>query len=324
MAVASYQHRIAKRFGILTVLLLIATLFSALATQYWLLELFSHFTPFYALAALLCALALALMSAWRWMALALVLMFWNGYPVAQTLLRGAAAQPAPQAAAQLTVFHFNVGARHEQPNRISSYLQRRAKEIDVIALFEVTDDFAAMLDEIKDLYPYQIRHLEDTPFGIALASKHPIDFGAVSFAPSRLFPHIEATLKLPGRGAPLAIYAIHPPPPISGEFAEARNAKLEHIARLVAAQPAATPIVVGDFNVTPWSPYFQRFTSASGLADARTPRRFDHTWPVTFDNAHIGLAIDHSFAHPSLNLVKRTIGPDLGSDHLPVTVTFGY
>ena len=83
-------------------------------------------------------------------------------------------------------------------------------------------------------------------------------------------------------------------------------------------------MVVGDFNLTPWSPYFQKFIADSGLRDARTPRRFDHTWPVTFDNANIGLAIDHSFAHPSLPLVKRIIGPDLGSDHLPVTVTFGY
>ena len=83
-------------------------------------------------------------------------------------------------------------------------------------------------------------------------------------------------------------------------------------------------MVVGDFNLTPWSPYFQRFITGSGLRDARKPRRFDHTWPVTFDNAHIGIAIDHSFAHPSLPLVERVIGPDLGSDHMPVTVTFGY
>ena len=139
-----------------------------------------------------------------------------------------------------------------------------------------------------------------------------------------MFTHIEATLKLPGRTTFLALYALHAPPPISGEMAEARNRKFDHIARKAAAQPQATPVVVGDFNLTPWSPYFHQFVKGSGLKDARTPHRFDNTWPVTFNNAHIGLAIDHTFAHPSLPLVKRTIGPDLGSDHLPVTATFSY
>ena len=322
MGAANLPQRIVKRFAILTTLLLIATVSAALSAQFWFLELFSHFTPHYVIAALLCTLALAMLGAWRWTALALALTLWNGYPVAQALMHDAA--PSARTTQPFTVFHFNAGLHHEQPYRIVSFLQRRAKQIDVVVLLEVTNDFDAALEELKELFPYQIKHLEDSPFGIALASKYPIDFGAVSFLPSRLYPHIEATIKLPGRTVPLALYAIHAPPPISAELAAARNAKLAHIARLVAAQPAATPIVVGDFNFTPWSPYFKHFISASGLSDARTPHRFDHTWPVTFDNAHIGLAIDHSFAHSSLPLVKRIIGPDLGSDHLPVIVTFGY
>ena len=151
-----------------------------------------------------------------------------------------------------------------------------------------------------------------------------IDFGTVALQPSQLYPHIEATITLPGRGKPLALYAVHAPPPISSEMAEARNAKLMDIASKAAAQEKATPVVVGDFNLTPWSPYFLRFIAKSGLRDARTPYRFEHTWPVIFNNAILGIAIDHSFAHPTLPLINRTIGPDLGSDHLPVTVTLGY
>jgi endonuclease/exonuclease/phosphatase (EEP) superfamily protein YafD len=319
---ASFQQKVAKRYIALAVLLLIATLFSALATQHWLLELFSHFRPHYTMFALFCLVGLALLRAWRWAVLACVLVLWNGYPVACALMQDAT--PPSATSRQFTVFHFNVGMHHEQPQRITSYLQRRSKDIDVVVLLETTDDFDIVLDELKELFPYQIKHLESSPFGIAVASKHGLDFGAISREPSNLFPHIEATIKLPGRSAPLALYAIHAPPPISGEMAEARNSKFDYIARKTAAQPQATPVVVGDFNFTPWSPYFQRFIADGGLRDARTPRRFDHTWPVTFDNANIGLAIDHSFAHPSLALIKRTIGPDLGSDHLPVTVTFGY
>lgn len=302
--------------------LLAITMVSALATQYWLFELFTHFTPLYAIAALLVAATLGVLGAWRWMVLALAIALWNGYPVAQALTHDAA--PPSRSARTFTVFHFNVGLHHEQPSRIVSYLQQRAREIDVVVLFEVTTDFDVALDDLKALFPYQVKHLEDTPFGIALASKQPLDFGAIAYIPSEQFPHVEATIKLPGRTAPLALYAMHAPPPISGDFAQGRNAKFEHVARLAAAQPGATPVVVGDFNVTPWSPYFRRFVRDSGLRDARTPRRFDHTWPAIVNNAYLGLALDHSFAHPSLRVVKRVIGPDLGSDHLPVTVTFGY
>ncbi len=325
MTPATLQQRIAKRLIALTVLLLIATAVAALATLHWFAELFTHFTPHLCVFALLCLLGLAVLRFWRWAALALALVLWNGYPVARALMSAQA--PEQHATRQFTVFHFNVSLNHEQPQRIVSYLQRRAKEIDVVVLLEATNDFDVALDELKELFPHQIRHLENAPFGIAMISKHAFDYGAISREPSNAFPHIEATVKLPGRDTPLAVYAVHAPPPISGEMAEARNRKFDHIAQLAkkaAAQAQATPVVVGDFNLTPWSPYFQRFITDSGLRHARRPRRFDNTWPVTFDNAHIGIAIDHSFAHPSLPLVDRLIGPDLGSDHMPVTVTFGY
>ena len=126
------------------------------------------------------------------------------------------------------------------------------------------------------------------------------------------------------RSEPLALYAIHPPPPINDELAGARDEKLVYVANKVVAQASTTPIVVGDFNVTPWSPAYTRFVQASGLRALREPWRLNHTWPVTGSTAYIGINIDHTFAHPSLALVKREIGPDLGSDHMPVTVTMSY
>jgi endonuclease/exonuclease/phosphatase (EEP) superfamily protein YafD len=322
MTQTAFQQKVAKRFVALTILLLIANVLAAMGTLHWFVELFSHFTPQYLVFALCSLVGFVLLRAWRWAALACALVLWNGYPVARVFLQDAT--PPPVAARTFTLFHFNVGLHHEQPQRIVSHLLRRANDIDAVIFLEATSAFDAVLDELKSLYPHQIRHLEDSPFGIALASRHAIDFGAISNEPSRLFPHIEATIRLPGRETPLALYAVHAPPPVSGEMAEARNQKLAHIARKAATQAQFTPIVAGDFNLTPWSPYFQKFIADSGLRDVRTPRRFDHTWPVTFDNAHIGLALDHSFAHPALPAQKRAIGPDLGSDHLPVTVTFGY
>jgi endonuclease/exonuclease/phosphatase (EEP) superfamily protein YafD len=324
MPTISFQQKVAKRLMALTLLLLAATVFSALTAQHWFLELFSHFTPHYFVLAFLCLPAFAVLRAWRWAALACALALWNGYPVARALLQHGAPATNPSPARHFTLFHFNVSMDHERPARITSYLLRRAKEIDVVVFLEASDKFASALDDLKSAFPHQIRYLEDSPFGIAMISKHPFETGVISSEPSRLYPHIEATVKLPGRHAPLALFAVHAPPPISGEMADDRNRKFDYIARRAAALAHATPVVAGDFNLTPWSPYFEKFLTDSALKDARTPRRFEHTWPVTFNNAHIGLAIDHTFAHPALPLIKRAIGPDLGSDHLPVTATFEY
>jgi vancomycin resistance protein VanJ len=319
---ATFQQKIARRFIALTVLLTIATLLAALASLHWFLELFTHFTPWYAVGALMFALTLALLRAWRWAALAFVLAVWNTYPIANLLLQENPTTPT-SATNRFTVFHFNANFENINPRTIVSHV-RRSKDIDVVVLLETGDSFDAVLADLKDLYPYQIKHLQDSPFGIALASRLPIDHGVISREASRFHPHIEAMLKLPGRAAPLVLYAIHAPPPVSGEMADWRNGMFDFVARKVATQAALTPVVVGDFNLTPWSPHFQRFIANSGLRDARTPHRIDNTWPVTFNNATLGLAIDHTFANPSLPLVKRVIGPDLGSDHLPVTVTFAY
>jgi endonuclease/exonuclease/phosphatase (EEP) superfamily protein YafD len=259
--------------------------------------------------------------AWRWCLLALALALWHAHPVTKYFMQP---EPAAAGARVFTVFHFNAGANHGEPQRILAHLRRYAQGIDAIVIVEATQDFELALNELRRDFPHQVRHLADTPFGIALASKHPLKNGTVVPHPHAAFPHIEAVLRLPGRAEPLSFFAVHAPPPINGRLAAARNAKLAHIAAQAAARSGTTPLAVGDFNVTPWSPYFTQFTAASGLRAAHNATSLDHTWPVAFGSARLGLAIDHSFAHPALRLVSRVIGPDLGSDHLPVTVRFAY
>ena len=78
----NFQHHLAQRIIALTILVLIATALSALATMHWLAELFSHFTPYCAVFALFCVLGLALLRSWRWAAMAIALVLWNGTPLA--------------------------------------------------------------------------------------------------------------------------------------------------------------------------------------------------------------------------------------------------
>ena len=78
-------------------------------------------------------------------------------------------------------------------------------------------------------------------------------------------------------------------------------------------------VVLGDLNVTPWSPWFRRLLEAGGLADlAGGPHR--PTWAPAPVPAALGLALDHVLATPGIRLLSRRLGPRLGSDHRPVVV----
>ena len=93
------------------------------------------------------------------------------------------------------------------------------------------------------------------------------------------------------------------------------------LARTIGERKHETAIVVGDFNLTPYSPHFKRFVNEARLLPARCCVLHRATWPVVLGDAWFGIPIDHSFVASGVQVVSRTVGPHLGSDHLPVTLT---
>jgi endonuclease/exonuclease/phosphatase (EEP) superfamily protein YafD len=89
------------------------------------------------------------------------------------------------------------------------------------------------------------------------------------------------------------------------------------LAELVA-QETMPVIVIGDFNATPWSYAFKDFSSETGLVNSQNGYGLDATWPSTFPVTLVPL--DHMLHSDSLTTVTRKVGPDLGSDHLPLLV----
>ena len=79
--------------------------------------------------------------------------------------------------------------------------------------------------------------------------------------------------------------------------------------------------MIGDFNLTPFSPYFRAFADASGLRPVRAGFWPKSTWPGMLASAWLGIPIDHAFIADDLKVVSHEIGPHLGSDHLPVLIT---
>ena len=78
-------------------------------------------------------------------------------------------------------------------------------------------------------------------------------------------------------------------------------------------------IVAGDLNTTPWSHGFQRLIRPRGLRDSAVGHGVQTTWNARRWVPRI--PIDHVVVSPEVRVVARRVGPDVGSDHLPIEAT---
>jgi endonuclease/exonuclease/phosphatase (EEP) superfamily protein YafD len=113
-----------------------------------------------------------------------------------------------------------------------------------------------------------------------------------------------------------AVLGVHAPWPTQPSLPR----ELAALTPIVRSYPAATTILAGDFNSTPWSFARQRDDSEFGLI-RRTRAVF--TYPVAAYRRRLipVLPIDHVYAGAGWATVKVERGPLLGSDHYAVAVT---
>jgi hypothetical protein len=120
-----------------------------------------------------------------------------------------------------------VGLRHTEPQRVVDYVLANSDRFDVVVLIEAPPRWAPELRRLGKAYPHAAQELEDTPWGIAVFSKlKPLEARIVESPDGAR--HSEMRVALAGRDRAVAIYGIHPPPPVGRVLAQGRNAKLDH------------------------------------------------------------------------------------------------
>ncbi|TWT37245.1 Endonuclease/Exonuclease/phosphatase family protein [Posidoniimonas corsicana] len=301
----------------------LAGLFSILLTAcgqllgrlWWPLELPCHFTAYYA-AALLIATPLFLLPGPHRRrrlgvaaAVALVLNVWLLSPY---LLPAGVPSRDQLTVRVMTLNVLTSNQRHDDVLRLVEQV-----DPDVLALIEVDRSWMADLAPLFAKFPTAKTLPRSDNFGVALFSKLPTESLEVIELANSEVPSIRATLLFEGQ--PITVLATHPLPPIGAENARLRNDHLAAIAEWSLSTPGEQ-VVVGDLNVTPWSPYFRSLLNASRLNDSATGRWLRTTWRV--GRNLIGIPIDHALHTDGLKVVDRQIGPDVGSDHRAVIVEF--
>ncbi len=216
---------------------------------------------------------------------------------------------------QWRVVLFNVHTANTNHTRVVEFLSNT--NADFVVLLEVNNSWARSLEPLKAAYP----HFEITPrpgaFGIAMFSRVPIArFEQFQFAGAG-GPTIVARIDRGPR--PLTIVATHTLPPISPSYAAQRNQHLSDLAEYCSRQENEV-IVLGDLNITSWSPFFDDLITNSGLRDSRLGHGIQPSWPARRWPSRI--PIDHCLVSSGIFVRDRKIGQDLASDHLPVIVDF--
>ena len=286
----------------------LATVLSLLAPLGWPFELFSHFRVQYAAAALLLAVLLA----WRRAAvpavLALVIAGWHALPGIAAKTGAAEAQDC--AGPVFTVATANAQFSNTRPEAFRAWLA--TQPADFLVIQEVTEAWAAEL-EAQAAYPYRHIVSREDPYGLALLSRWPLESVALVDLAGDGLPSLAGIVDAGGQR--IRFLGLHTHWPLTPALAAARDEALQGAAALASAGDLPV-VLLGDLNLTPDSPAFDRLLDEAGLQDVMHDRGWRPTWLAGF--WPLALRIDHVLVSSSLCVEQAEVGPPIGSDHRPV------
>lgn len=191
------------------------------------------------------------------------------------------------------------------------------EEPDLVLVIEVSPHWVDALEALRADYPHQVLSARRDNFGIALISRSPLQGPRIVTFGDADIPSVLTGVDVGGET--VTFVGTHPLPPVGLHHARLRNDQLNTIAAFAALEEGPL-IVAGDLNATPWSPVFRDFLDRSGLINSAEGRGVFGSWPTFLPP--MAIPIDHLLHSGEIQIVDRTSGPAIGSDHLPQTVTF--
>ncbi len=258
-----------KTFKTLSSLLLTGAIFIQsmvlLGKTWWFFELFTHYAPYYAtIGSFFAILTLArrnFVQALLW----ITLVSMNLGVLSPYLTTQIQTNSAPPDLTLLTQNVYYLNSNTEELLELATQIQP-----DIVVIHEAGSVWKEGLDSFQELYPYTALTKNTGVHGIAMASKIPGTFKEI---PLGEHTGLEFT---PLSGA-YHILGVHPEAPLTSTWAKDRNAQFADLSLYV--QSSSVPVLVtGDFNCTPWSPYFSDLLQKTGLRDARLGFGFVPTW----------------------------------------------
>ncbi|MEQ1827413.1 MAG: endonuclease/exonuclease/phosphatase family protein [Pirellula sp.] len=216
----------------------------------------------------------------------------------------------------LKIFAWNIWVMNQSPDEVLKSI--RESDADIVAIVELTHHNAELLKVLETEYPYPYWLPDYTGRGMAMLSRIPgTRFRSFDLADQGM-PVIEADVPETDEHSSYRVIAVHTRSPDLHQKTLDRNLQLNALADW-ANQSNKPGIIIGDLNITPWSPPFARLMNRANLEDSRTYRGHFASWPT--DLKDFAIPIDHALVTKGTKVLYRGVGdsaPD--SDHRPITV----
>ena len=255
---------------------------------------------------------------WLLFGIALLMMFWHLFLILPFYLKPKLNPKTDKIKkASLKILYTNFLAYNRQYPKLLKYIRR--KNPDLIGIVETTTRLVQFMKaNLKD-YPYRTSKARNDFFGISLWSKIPFAQSKVVYWGNTFSPII--TTRFTKNNKDFYLILAHPTAPKNVRLWKLRNNQLSIIAQRIN-QFSGSKIIIGDFNITPFSYFYHKFISLSKLYESRKGFGIHNSWPV--NNILLRIPIDHCFLSSDIKVIKREVGPNIGSDHYPFYLELGF
>ena len=306
-----FKHIISRSFIIAAILSVLFSVSSYLGENNRFFELTSHFRLQYLIVGFSCCIFFGLTRTKKlWLVVSIFCILVNLAEIVPWYFP----QPAIAAeisAQKLRIFQSNVLTGNRHYADVISLV--REEKPDIAVFVEVTrSTWAKELAVLKDLLPYSFGNQESEQFGMVIYSKFSLENTELKiFSLGRKVVSTDIRVQ----GKIISILAVHPSVPTRQKSFIDRNKQLAAIGEY-AAQIKNPVVVVGDFNVTMWSPFYKSMVKTGGLRNARSGFGILPTWPTNKPLLYI--PIDHCLVSKDIQVLNIRTGRKIGSDHLPL------
>lgn len=293
------------------VTLCLLALCSRFVTHLWLLAFFESLQAHFAVASIAGALfALAFRRHWYGVVLLFAAVGMTGYSILLLQAHSTESDQGSQTVYRLLSFNID-NDNFENGARIADLIA--ASKADVVEIFEA-QPVKSSLPRLSEIYPYSIGCGSFTKgCDSLLLSKRPFLAQWVQSL-SEIWSNrlMRATIDMDGQ--PVTFVSAHLTKPYFDEFHQEELYNLEGILKTIK-EPV---LLAGDFNAAVLEPDMQKFLTRAGLNHVFPEPA---TWPIKA--GPLGIAIDHVFARPPIQLKSVTQIPDaMGSNHYGLMTEF--
>jgi len=284
-----------------------------LGRLWWAFDIFSSFQLQYFIYFLFATIFFLTIGNYRYVGIAALFVLITGILIFPIYFKNKAGSGI-EIAQSLKILSFNM-QRSADADQFINYM--KGEDPDLIVLSEITKaTYGAVQNNAPEYNIHLLGEAGKEASNIAIFSRIPETKLVVDYFGSGKRPSIRVEF-MAGQQTTV-LYGIHPTIPF--RYKAYTSFYNEFIQRV--AQEKGKVIIVGDFNMTPWSQNFRYLLSKTHLKDSRSGAGLGLSWPTIFP-AFMRLPLDHVLTSQDITIQNRTLGPKMGSDHFPLVTELG-